>query len=147
MIVGREDTNLQGSCLCGAVVYKVARLDPQMAHCHCNMCRKFHGAAFATYGSVKSADFSWQQGEQFLQEFVADNQTTRTFCKKCGSSLTFAPSADSGEEVEIALATLDTEIDGRPSAHIFTEFKANWHQITDDCTKFLRGRDSQINSD
>jgi len=147
MSVGIEDTNLRGSCLCGGVVYQVARLDPQMAHCHCKMCRKFHGAAFATYGSVKCEDFSWLQGEQLLQEFVADNQSTRTFCKKCGSSLTFAPSQDNGEEVEIALATLDTDIAGRPSAHIFTEFKANWHQITDDCSKFMRGRDSQVNRD
>ena len=141
-----QDTNLRGSCLCGGVVYKVAVLDPQMAHCHCSMCRKFHGAAFATYGSVKREDFSWLQGQQLLQEFVADNQTTRTFCKKCGSSLTFAPSGDTGEEVEIALATLDSEIAGRPSAHIFTEFKANWHQISDDRPKFMRGRDSQMDS-
>ncbi len=38
-----------------------------MAHCHCSMCRKFHGAAFSTYGEAKIENFKWLQGEGFLK--------------------------------------------------------------------------------
>jgi len=35
----------RGQCLCGAVKYAVDAIGPRMAHCHCSMCRQFHGAA------------------------------------------------------------------------------------------------------
>lgn len=35
----------KGSRLCGDVVFSVTEFSPQMAHCHCEDCRKFHGAA------------------------------------------------------------------------------------------------------
>ena len=50
---------MKGSCLCGAVVYQVRRFYPEIANCHCGMCRKFHGAAFATYGKVQVEDLQW----------------------------------------------------------------------------------------
>ena len=56
---------LTGSCLCGAIAYEVKELEPNMANCHCGMCRKFHGAAFATFGEAKSENFRWTRGENF----------------------------------------------------------------------------------
>ncbi|MFT6270599.1 MAG: hypothetical protein ACJAVV_003438 [Alphaproteobacteria bacterium] len=40
----------KGSCLCGLIKYEVKAIETRMAHCQCAMCRKFHGAAFATQG-------------------------------------------------------------------------------------------------
>ena len=48
---------MRGTCLCGGIVYEVNALEPKMGHCHCSMCRKFHGAAFATYGEAKRENF------------------------------------------------------------------------------------------
>ena len=42
----------KGSCLCGSIQYEVDRIDSKMGHCHCTMCRKFHGAEFATLGEA-----------------------------------------------------------------------------------------------
>ncbi|HCA63195.1 MAG TPA: GFA family protein, partial [Pseudomonas sp.] len=41
-----------GSCLCGVVRYRIDAPIDALTHCHCKMCRKAHGAAFATYASV-----------------------------------------------------------------------------------------------
>ena len=41
-----------GSCLCGSIRYTLDRPIEEIDHCHCSMCRRFHGAAFATYGRV-----------------------------------------------------------------------------------------------
>lgn len=38
---------IEGSCLCGAVAFAADRLASPSGHCHCDTCRKAHGAAFA----------------------------------------------------------------------------------------------------
>ena len=43
----------KGECLCGAIKYEVGAIVSKMAHCHCTMCRKFHGSAYSTLGSWK----------------------------------------------------------------------------------------------
>ncbi|MFT7533078.1 MAG: hypothetical protein ACI9FD_004113, partial [Gammaproteobacteria bacterium] len=100
-------------------------------HCHCSMCRKFHGAAFATIGSVPVSAFRWTKGENELQGYSANNDTTRTFCRNCGSSLQFASSkADSGFR-EIALGCVDDDLPIEPKAHIFVADSAKWTKICD----------------
>lgn len=133
----------RGQCLCGAVKYEVDAFSPRMAHCHCSMCRKFHGSAFATYGEVKSSDFRWLQGEYDLEAYTADNGTTRRFCRICGSSMTFSSSNYPGDIVEIALGTLDSNLDMSPDAHIFVGSKASWSEILDDLPQYDEGRKSR----
>ena len=137
----------RGQCLCGAVKYEFDTISPQMGHCHCSMCRKFHGAAFATLGEVPKADFRWIQGEQQLQSYTAKNRTIRRFCGHCGSSMSFeAPGHES--LIEVALGTVDTPIPQQPDVHIFTKFKADWYEIKDPLPRFLHGRNSkQIKED
>lgn len=132
-----------GQCLCGEVVYEVDEIETRMGHCHCSMCRKFHGAAFATLGEAKAEHFRWVKGEALLSQYQAENGTVRKFCRNCGSSLTFAPSNDTGELVEFALGTLDSELDLRPDVHIFRASGAPWYEIKDDLPVFAQGRDSE----
>ena len=136
------ENKYQGQCLCGSIKYEVAKIEEQMGHCHCSMCRKFHGAAFATFGEAKSENFRWVTGENFLKSYIATNGTTRKFCENCGSSLIFMPANDDGKLVEFSLGTLDTDIELKPDAHIFTKFGANWYEASDDLPKFSEGRDS-----
>ncbi|UPW17654.1 GFA family protein [Agarivorans sp. TSD2052] len=133
-------TIYSGKCLCGQISYQVTQLEPRMGHCHCSMCRKFHGAAFATYGEAKAEHFSWLSGVEKLQQYKAHNGTTRQFCGTCGSSLTFAPDNDDGQFIEFSLATLDTDIALKPDAHIFVANKANWNDICDNLPQFKQGR-------
>jgi len=134
------NTPYTGSCLCGSIKYEVDEIEPRMGHCHCSMCRKFHGAAFATLGEAKMENFRWIEGHALLACYKASNGTVRQFCKLCGSSMTFTPSDDTGELVEFSLGTLDSEIDLRPDAHIFVDSKANWSDISDDLPQYEGGR-------
>ena len=131
----------KGQCLCGQIAYEVTKIEPRMGHCHCSMCRKFHGAAFATLGEAKAENFRWVRGEELLKAYTGENGTVRQFCSRCGSSMTFEASNSSGELVEFALGTLDSDIELRPDVHIYTEFGANWYEITDDLPVFPRGRE------
>ncbi|MEJ2631448.1 MAG: GFA family protein [Acidihalobacter sp.] len=132
-----------GRCLCGQVSYAVDSFEPKVAHCHCSMCRKFHGAAFTTFASVRRECFRWVSGESLLKGYRAANGTVRKFCSNCGSSMVFVPAAGDGGRVEIALGTLDSELDFAPDAHIFVGSKANWDALCDELPKYVADRGSE----
>jgi hypothetical protein len=132
----------RGSCLCGAVRFEVDEFLPRTAHCHCSMCRKFHGAAYATIAGVSRADFRWVEGEDALKEYKAGNGTTRTFCRHCGSSLAFSSPRAPEEVVEIALGTVDGDVPVEPSAHIFVGSAANWTVMSDELPQYKEARGS-----
>ena len=130
---------MKGSCLCGKITYSVKRFIPHTTHCHCSMCRKFHGAAFATYSVATHQDFQWLSGEALLSRYQAANGTVRSFCRHCGSSLCFE-SKQSPDTIDIALATLDEPTNEKPSAHIYTDSKASWYNINDDIPCYAQQR-------
>lgn len=140
----KSKTPYKGQCLCGSIQYEVDKIETQMAHCHCSMCRKFHGAAFASFGEAKAEHFRWVAGQEFLKTYLAPNGTKRKFCEQCGSSLIFEPSNNEDKLIEFSLGTLDSEIELKPDAHIFTDSAAGWYEITDDLPKFTENRTSKV---
>lgn len=138
---------LKGSCLCGKVKFEVNSFNPQVAHCHCSMCRKFHGAAFATLAAVPAVDFHWTEGMQRLKRFTAHNGTERTFCSSCGSSLTFTTPKSDARVVEVALGAMDQPVPVRADAHIFTGSGSDWYKKSDDLPHYEQWRDSKVLDD
>lgn len=136
----REIKMYKGQCLCGSIKYEVDEIKPQMGHCHCSMCRKFHGAAFSTLGEADVKDFRWVKGEDQLKDYLANNGSVRQFCQNCGSSMTFAASKDTNNLIEFSLGTLDSDLDVPPDAHVYTGSKANWVDICDDLPQHKKGR-------
>ncbi len=132
----------KGQCLCGSIKYEVDEIKSQMGHCHCSMCRKFHGSAFSTFGEADVESFRWVSGEDQLKSYVASNGSIRQFCQNCGSSLTFAPSEAVSGLIEFSLGTLDSDINIFPDAHIYTDSKANWVDICDSLPRYEKGRAS-----
>lgn len=119
---------LQGGCLCGAMRYEVDGPLTDVSNCHCSMCRRFHGAAFATYAMVSAEDFRWLSGQELLSVYESSPGNGWAFCRVCGSSLGL-PSH--GKLISLALGTLDKDPGVRPEYHIFVGSKAAWHDITD----------------
>jgi hypothetical protein len=46
---------VRAGCLCGAVGVAAELPSLWMAHCHCSLCRRAHGAAFVTWVGFPSA--------------------------------------------------------------------------------------------
>ncbi|WP_167884396.1 hypothetical protein [Leptospira ilyithenensis] len=44
------DSNYSRSCLCGKIRYEFAKFKTNPSHCHCSICRKFHGATYGMDG-------------------------------------------------------------------------------------------------
>lgn len=123
------DWTLTGSCLCGAVRYRVKGPLPVIGHCHCVRCRKAHGAAFGSFALVAASSFQWQQGAEDLARFGGDDDHVLTFCSRCGTTLT--GNAEPGH-VALAVATLDVDPIARPVLHASVGERAAWFEITDD---------------
>lgn len=77
-----------GGCQCGAVRYALY-VAPQAAHaCHCRMCQRAVGGAFALLAGAPRVDFAWTKGDPAF--FASSNVATRGFCRACGTPLSFA---------------------------------------------------------
>lgn len=121
----------RGSCLCGAVQYEIAGRPQAITHCHCSMCRKAHGAAFASYAEFESRGLRFTAGEQLISRYRSSEASQRSFCSRCGSNLLFE-SDEAPNRVYVAVGGVDSELQLRPSSHIFVGSKAPWFDITDD---------------
>lgn len=120
-----------GSCLCGGVRYVVTGALGPVAMCHCGMCRKASGSAFATNASVPEDGFRVLQGAELVQAYESSPGATRSFCRRCGSPLWKRDPRQAGQ-VRIRLGTLDDDPGVRPAFHWAVESKAPWFTITDD---------------
>ena len=122
-----------GSCLCGDIAFTVEGPIEHIDHCHCSMCRKTHGAAFATFGGAAPEGFSWVSGEQQARRYRSSPVGSRFFCPRCGSVV---PSKSPDVAVAVALGSISDDPVSRPKAHFFVGSKAPWHDIVDDLPQF-----------
>ena len=121
---------LTGSCLCGDVAFKVDGPIDQVGHCHCSMCRKFHGSAFATFGVATPKDFRWTRGEGKVRHYQSSKHGWRNFCLRCGSAVPGAP--EGGPFALVPLGSVVEDPGTRPRLHFFVGSMAPWHEIVDD---------------
>lgn len=54
---------VHGSCLCRSVAWEIEGPLNWMENCHCSVCRRVHGSAFATFVGGPEDGFRWVQGE------------------------------------------------------------------------------------
>ena len=122
-----------GSCLCGDIAFAVDGPIQHIDQCHCSMCRKTHGAAFATYGGAGPEDFRMLRGEGLARRYRSSAKGSRLFCPRCGSVV---PAKIADKPVAIALGNITEDPVARPKAHFFVGSKAPWHDIVDDLPQF-----------
>lgn len=121
----------KGECLCGAVAWEIDGPLGKMGHCHCSMCRKWHGTAYATFVTFDASIFRWVRGEDRIVEYAAFAGSSRLFCGTCGSKLpAVEPFAWS------PAGPLDGDLGIAPSMHIFVASKAPWSVIRDDVARY-----------
>jgi hypothetical protein len=129
-----QESRTAGGCLCGAVQYEVEGAATEVTSCHCPMCRKQHGAAFATYGGYPNDRVRITTGADALQVYRSGPTTERRFCRVCGSSLFWVDTT--GSRTWVALGTLDGDPGRAIDGHIFVGSKASWYAITDDLPQY-----------
>jgi len=111
-----------GGCQCGAVRYAVFAPLESPALCHCRMCQKAFGGAFAALVSVRLSDLDWTRGTPRL--FDSSDQVARGFCANCGTPLTFAYKAR--DYLDISIASLDDPSGVAPERQVWAASRLAW---------------------
>lgn len=118
----------KGSCLCGAVTITIDGKITDIIHCHCSLCRKNSGTAYATNGFIKTTDFSITTGKKALSTFSFKPGRNRHFCSHCGSPV-YSSNDNDPNRLRIRLGVIDSNISERPISHNFVTSKANWEEL------------------
>ncbi len=116
----------QASCLCGSVEWEITAEPYKAFNCHCKMCRKAHGSAFATYWFMERSQFNWLSSTDTIVHYRSSHLLTRSFCGNCGSVVPYR--SEQGEHYCVPGGCHDA---GKHSdCEIFVAHSAPWYDIT-----------------
>lgn len=122
---------LRGSCYCKAVRFECELPARFVAHCHCNNCRRAHGAGFVTWAGFVDGKYRITQGEESIGRYLTETGATRSFCSKCGTMMMYSSPRWPGE-VHIAAGVLDDPLEQMPTVHVYADRAPAWSPILDD---------------
>jgi hypothetical protein len=117
--------SVTGGCLCGAVRYRATLPALWVAHCHCSICRRAHGAGFVTWAGFPREAVAVEQGAAELRRYHSSVAATRSFCGRCGSQV-FFQSEHWPSETHVTLASMDSAAGLVPQAHAYWSSRAPW---------------------
>ena len=128
-----SDDAITGGCQCGAVRYEISGPLENVVHCHCSMCRRLHGALFASFGDT-DRDHMTIHGEENLGSYESSPGLRRHFCRSCGGQIMVVYDG-APENMAVALGSLDPGCspghDTTGERHIFWESKVAWYDPAD----------------
>lgn len=95
--------------------------------CHCSQCARTSGN-YAVMSSCGTSELTLLS-DQTLAWFQSSPQVERGFCTRCGGNLFWK--ATPGNEIYIAVGTLDQPTGLRLASHIFVKSKSDYYEICD----------------
>ncbi|GMG84077.1 GFA family protein [Paralimibaculum aggregatum] len=113
-----------GGCQCGAVRFRVTGGLGRASICHCRMCQRATGGAFAPLVGARGVE--WQGTPA---RFASSDVAERGFCAACGTPLFYAPLGS--EVVELMIGALDDPGAVTPELHYGVESRVPWLQLAD----------------
>lgn len=126
---------LNGSCHCGAVKFKLISHTPQpYLRCYCSICRKTAGGGGYAINIMGVAATLKVTGRAALSVYRAKitgkrSSAQRHFCSKCGSAL-WVQDPRWPESVYPFASAIDTPLpQPRETQHIMTDAAASWVEI------------------
>lgn len=125
---------MQGSCLCGAVEFRVEGISRKAYQCHCSLCRKQGGTSSNLAIIVEAENFSWVTGREHISSYVRPSGFRSDFCATCGSPVPDPLRATAYYWVPAGL--LDDAQTLEIGAHLYTASKASWETIPSDAPHF-----------
>mgnify|MGYP000285292272 CR=1 FL=1 len=114
-----------GGCLCGARRYEFDGAPPHSGYCHCNMCKRATGGAFAVLVQARRAKLKWTGPPPAV--YRSSPIATRGFCPECGSPLFLQ--YDDDELVRLTVGSLDNPESIHPAGHYGVESRLSWADI------------------
>lgn len=120
-------TSHHGTCLCGAVRFRIEGRIGRFYLCHCRHCQKDTGSAHAANLFLADARLDWLAGAGEVRHFaLTGSRHARSFCATCGSALPWLQDT----LAVVPAGSLDDPLDRRPDGHLFAASRAGWdHEL------------------
>jgi hypothetical protein len=137
---------IDGSCLCGAVRFRVTGKIGPAGQCHCSRCRKVSGTDGNAVFYAAANGLHWLSGEAQVRSYQVPNANgwTSRFCGTCGSPMPLSVPSGEGTMWIVPAGLLDDDPGFRGyAAHIHVASKAPWVEIADDAPQFAEGFGSE----
>ena len=120
---------ITGGCLCGAVRFEVNEPPTAVGTCHCRMCQRHTGSAFAAFVRVRESALRWTKAQPTM--FRSSPITERGYCPDCGSTLFLyyetPPWKDYAKgDIALAMGVFDDPYPYTPTFHYGIEHKLSW---------------------
>lgn len=130
-----------GGCLCGDIHFRASKDPEWVGHCHCSICRRQTGTAFTTGVIFAEETFEWTRGKPvYFRDPVG---VPRSFCRRCGSSMTWEPPKGG---ICVFAGSLDRAEDVRPTCHVYTSTMLPWMKLNDGLPQYSgTDADSPVN--
>jgi len=112
-----------GGCLCGAIRYEISGEPEQALVCHCPDCRKAAGSHAVSWLIVDKTQFILVKGQPTA--YGSSPGVVRTFCGKCGTTLTWAGDAHPAR-IDVTLGSLDDPNKFIPARAVYRRHKLKW---------------------
>jgi len=126
------DAPITGGCQCGAVRYRVTGRLGDCGICHCRMCQRATGNAFAPL--VVATGVEWQGTPA---TWASSNIAERGFCARCGTPLFLRDFGS--DETELMTGTLDDPEIAPPGHHVGIESRLSWAGVADGLPEYVTG--------
>jgi hypothetical protein len=127
-------TTTTGSCLCGNLRFEAQLPSKWMAHCHCSLCQRAHGAPVVTWVGFEAETVRIDDPQSRLRWYESTPGAERGFCDRCGSTLFFRSRRWAGE-LHIVRSNFTGPLDREPQVHVYFDSHAPWLQLGDDGLK------------
>jgi hypothetical protein len=122
---------MTGGCQCGAVRYAL-QMTPQKTHyCHCRMCQRAVGNAFALLTGVAKGKLEFTRGAPAY--FNSSSLARRGFCRDCGTPLSF--DYNRSDWIYVTVGSLDEPQRVAPEKHYGIESQIPWLHIEDNLSR------------
>jgi hypothetical protein len=127
--------NASGGCHCGLVRYEVTAKPEYVAICHCETCRKTTGAPAVVYSVYLDKNVNFTKGERAI--YQSSPGVSRTFCRDCGTSLSYESEWLGDVVIGFFVGTLDEPDLFPPQRHVFHSERVKWFDAADELPRFL----------
>ena len=122
-----------GSCLCGALRYRVNDEPIDSGYCHCRICQRSAGAPVLAWATFSVRAFIYTQGIPSVYRSTPQHQ--REFCGSCSTQIAFRQ-IEGATTVDVTTASLDDPALLPPAYHIWTLSQIPWFDLLDELPRY-----------
>ena len=133
-----------GGCTCGQVRFKITR-QPLFVHaCHCSLCQRQSGSAFALNGLIEASCVIHESGELEDVSMPTGSGSGQVVsrCPNCRIAVWSVYNRVGDTFRFIRVGALDEPDTCPPDIHIFTSSKQSWVKLPDDAVAVLEFYDA-----